>query len=58
VGTARQQFTLYRLVFAWEQRNAGANLRAPLGGRFDDGMIRAMVRALWTGLAPKKQRTR
>jgi AcrR family transcriptional regulator len=28
------------------------------GGRFDDGMIRAMVRALWTGLAPKTQRTR
>jgi AcrR family transcriptional regulator len=28
------------------------------GGRFDDGMIRAMVRALWTGLAPKKQRRR
>jgi AcrR family transcriptional regulator len=28
------------------------------GGRFDDGMIRAIVRALWTGLAPKKQRTR
>ena len=26
------------------------------GGRFDDGVIRAMVRGLWTGLAPKKRR--
>ena len=24
------------------------------GGKFDEAMIRAMVRALWTGLAPRK----
>jgi hypothetical protein len=28
------------------------------GGRFDDAVIRVIVRSLWTGLAPKKQRGR
>jgi AcrR family transcriptional regulator len=26
------------------------------GGRFDDAVVRAMVRSLWTGLAPKQRR--